>query len=200
MNSYFRLNNIVYWLALIIWISALISAGVAAMNVFTVLDADNLPLTIERYSAVDPAEHPRLAASLVMEPVFATVDLLQFAAIPLVILTLLLQFIVFRMNPRRFSNLLRIFLLTIAATVFVYHVTALARPMNAQLRQWWKANEAGDVAAAEIIRSEFNQRHQKADFLLKLNLLFLLGAAGASAVAFTPTRTTRLEPPRLLKT
>lgn len=199
MNSYFRLNNIVHWLSLVVWISALISAGVAAMNVFTVLDHENLPLLIGRYTAVDPAEHPRLAASHVMEPVFATVDLLQFIAVPLVMLTLILQFVVFGMNARRISNMLRIFLLTIAATGFVYHVAALARPMNAQLRQWWQANETGDVAAAESIRAQFNTLHGKADLTHRLNLFFLFAAAGASAVAFTPPSPKKLETPRLLK-
>jgi hypothetical protein len=200
MNSYFRLNNIVYWLALIVWISALISAGVSAMNVFTVLDQDNLPLQIDRYGGFPVEEHPRLAASHVMEPVFATVDLLQFAAVPLMLTTLVLQFAVFKMSARRISNMLRIFLLVVAATGFTYHAVALAPPMNSLLRQWWTAAEAGDVAGSEAIRRQFDQWHGKADLILRLNLFFLLGAAGASAVAFTPVTDRKFEQPRLLKT
>lgn len=199
MISYFRLNNIVYWLALIIWISALISAGVSAMNVFTVLDHENLPLNIDRYNSFPIEEHPRLAASHVMEPVFATIDLLQFAAIPLVLITLILQFAVFKMNARRISNIMRIFLLVIAATGFAYHAFSLAPPMNSLLRQWWKAAEAGDVPGSESIRQQFDQYHSKADAILRLNLFFLIGAAGASAVAFTPIAPKKLVEPRLLK-
>ncbi len=187
MQSYARLNNIVYWLGLLLWGASLISAAVAAMNVFPVLSNDNLPMTIERYADFPQTEHARLAASHVMEPVFTSVDLIQFVAIALVLLTLVLQVLVFGMKLRKPATAVRAICIAIAACLFGYHVTALAPVMNGQLRSWWQAAEAGDTIEAERVRATFNIYHTKADSLLKANMFIVLFAISASAVAFTPS-------------
>lgn len=196
-----RLVNVVYWTALVLWVSALVSAGIAAMNVFgTLVDA---PIAWERYAAYPGAEHGRLAAGHVMEGVFFTVDLVQFAAIPLVLLTLGAQLMGLRMPLRRPANLLRCACLVTAAGLFAYHALALAPRMNRELRAHWTAAEAGDVAAATAHRTQFNALHPVADTLLRANLVLTLIAVAASAAAFTrtaaPTRPEpgELEPPRL---
>lgn len=201
MNSYFRLNNIVHWVSLMLWCAALISAGVAAMNVFTVLDEGNLPLTIERYSEYPADQHPRLAASHVMEPVFTTVDLLQFVAAPLVLITLVLQVTMFRMRLRRPSNAVRAACLAIAAILFGYYATSVAPALNHQLRDWWAHAEAGELAQAADVRARFNDYHLTADNILKINLMLLIVAIGATAVAFSPNlqRANTYEAPALRK-
>lgn len=201
MNSYFRLCNIVYWIGLLLWCAALISAGVSAMNVFTVLTPDNLPLSVERYADFPREMHPRLVASHVMEPVFTTVDVMQFIAIPLVVLTLALQVTLFRMRLRRPANAFRAVTIVAAAVLFGYHVTSIAPVMNGLLRDWWSAAQAGDVAEAERVRAQFNSYHTTADNLLKINLFIVISAVGASAVAFSPpVKSTRtIETPALAR-
>ncbi|MDY7109734.1 MAG: hypothetical protein SYC29_13950 [Planctomycetota bacterium] len=200
MIGYFRIVNALYWLALIVWSAALISAGVAAMNVFGTLDA--MPLELQRYAAYPVDEHPRLAAGHIMEGVFFLVDVLQFIAAPITVLALIAQFVFFRVPFRRLSNILRAAALVIAAGLFAYHATMVAPEMNRELRLFWSAAEAGRIEEAAEHRRAFNACHPTADAILRLNLLLLLIAAGASAVALTPApdrRDSFLEPPRLLE-
>ena len=198
MAGYSKIVNTLYWLALILWISALISAGVAAMNVFGVLDG--MPLRLEQYAAFPAGEHPRLAASRIMEGVFFLVDVLQFIAIPLALLALIAQLAFFHVPLKRISNIIRSAAIVIAAALFAYHATMVAPKMNGELRAFWAAAEAGQIDEATAHRSAFNAYHPTADAILRLNLLLLLIAAAASAAAFTamPDRgDSRLEPPRL---
>jgi len=199
MTGYFKIVNVIYWLALIVWISALISAGVAAMNVFPSLDT--LPLQLEQYAAYPAGEHPRLAAGRIMEGVFFLVDVLQFIAIPLTVLALLAQLLFFRLPLKRISNAVRAAMIVIAAGLFACHATMLAPKMNRELRSFWSAAETGQVDEAQAHRRAFNAYHPRADAILRINLLLLLVAAGASAAAFTPAPArgdTTLEQPRLL--
>jgi hypothetical protein len=185
MNSYLKLCNVLHWFGLILWISALVSAAVAAMNVFGTLD--KMSLTLERYAAFPAEDHARLAAGHIMEGVFFTVDLLQFIAAPLVVITLLLQLTVFRMRWRRPANLVRVIALIIAGGLFAYHATMIAPTMNRELRAFWAAAEAGDVDEANAHRAAFNAYHPTADAMLRLNLLLVMLGAGASAVALSTT-------------
>ena len=178
---------------------ALISAGVAAMNVFPALDA--LPLELEQYAAYPAGEHPRLAAGRIMEGVFFLVDVLQFIAIPLTVLALLAQLLIFRLPVKRISNAVRTAMIVIAAGLFAWHATMLAPKMNRELRSFWSAAETGQVDEAQAHRRAFNAYHPRADAILRTNLLLLLVAAGTSAAAFTPEAArgeTTLQPPRLL--
>lgn len=199
MSGYFKLCNALYWIALTLWISSLITAGIAAMNVFGQLIG--MPMQLDQFAAVPREEHGRLAAGIVMERVFFTIDLVQFLAVPLTVITLLLQLFVFRMRWTAASNILRTLCILLAAGIFAYHATSLAPVMNRDLRQYWSAAEAGDLAQADAHRSAFNQKHVIADNLLRANILFLLLGIGASAFAFTPSNqatTSRLEQPHLL--
>jgi len=200
MAGYARIVNIVYWLALILWIGALVSAGVAAMNVFGTLDG--MPLRLEQYATYPAGAHPRLAAGHIMEGVFFLVDVLQFIAIPLALLSLIAQFMLFHVPIRRISNIVRAAGIVIAAGLFACHATLVAPKMNGELRAFWAAAEAGQIDEATAHRDAFNAYHPTANAILRLNLLVLLLAAAASAAAFTPTtdRTdSSLQPPRLLE-
>jgi len=200
MRGYRNVVNIIYWLALTIWIAALISAAVAAMNVFPTLD--ETVLTLERYAEYPEAEHPRLLAGRIMERVFFLVDLLQFGAAPVAVLALLVQVFVFGMPLRRAGHIIRAGCIVAAAGLLTYHATLLAPGMNRELRAYWAAAEAGEIEAARARREAFNAYHPRADAVLRLNLLLLLVAVGASAAAWAPTdaaRRERLETPKLAK-
>jgi hypothetical protein len=200
MSGYLKLCNILHWLGLVLWVSALISAAVAAMNVFGTLD--EMTLTLEQYAAYRSEHHWRLAAGHIMEGVFFTVDLLQFIAVPIVIVTLLLQMLLFRIPFKRPSNLIRTIALVIAGLLFAYHATMIAPKMNRELRAHWSAAERGEVEQAAAHRATFNEYHPVADAILRLNLLLVLVGAAGSAVALTSPlqrpSSSELEQPALL--
>ncbi len=204
MNTYSRLINIIHWFAIIIWTSAIVSAAVSAMNVFPAMD--EMPLALDQYPAYPVSEHPRLAAGRIMEGIFFTTDLLQFAAVPLVVLTLAAQIFFFRSSLKRLSNIIRIACIIIAAGLFACHAFALAPTMNRNLRAYWTAAEAGDLAAAQSHRATFNAYHHKADPILRINLLLLTATIASTSIALGPRNGNqrpddgpRLERPKLLK-
>jgi hypothetical protein len=189
---------VVFWIALVLWISSLVSAAVAAMNVFPTLSPERLPLRLDAYPDFPVEEHPRLAAGVIMNGVFATVDVIQLIAIPVVLVTLGLQVTVFRARRRTWSNAVRVIAVALATAGFAWHATQLAPTMNRSLRAFWQAAEAGDVEAAAAHRAEFNRLHPSADAILRLELILLLVGVAASAVAVSPPADRpRLETPEL---
>jgi len=200
--AYHAFCNVIHAFALILWIAALVSAAVAAMNVFPI--TDSMDLVLERYANYPVEEHRRIAAGQIMDGVFFTVDLLQFVAAPLALLTLLAQFTVFRVPGsapwRRPTHLLRGACIVLAAALFAGHAMLLAPKMNADLRAYWTAAEAGDVETAREHRASFNRRHPKADMILRADLLLVVAAAVAGTIALgSASPRAGVDPPRLLR-
>lgn len=176
-----------YWFGLVFWISAIISAAIAAMNVFPTLKKLNeTGLQVAQYSEYPAEDHWRFAAGRIMDGVFFAGDLLQFIAAPVVVVTLLLQFGPVRMKLTRLANIIRLAVLLIAAGLFGYYATRLAPPMNALLREQWAFAEAGEIEKADAARSAFNDLHGRANTILYVNLGLLLVGVAASGAAFTP--------------
>ena len=187
MNISFKVINVVYWLALTLWVACIISAAVAAMGVFTTLP--ELGLTIEPFTAAlgdEPAEHGRVAGGKVMEPIFAATDWLQAGAAGLVIVALVIQAAVFGNHLKSLSNVVRVLCILAAATLLAIHLFVLAPRMNRNLREYWQAIEHNDGHAMTQYRHAFNSDHGTADRLVRIRLLVLLGAVVFSAVVFTP--------------
>jgi hypothetical protein len=183
------LLDALFVLGLALWIAAIVSAAVSAMNVFPGLDP--MPITHADYAAWPLAEHGRLAASLVMERVFFTVDLLQFMAIPLVVVTGIARLALspeLRRRRRAWMAAVAIFLATAG---FAAYAASIAPPMNRALRQFWTEAAAGNLDAAREHRERFDEGHRIADPLLRLNLVLLLIGLGLTAATPTPAR-----PPR----
>jgi hypothetical protein len=185
-HSFLKLCNGMYWLALTMWVAALASAGIAAMNVFGTLPG--MRIALERFAAMPPQTHGRIAAGLVMADVFFTVDLIQFVAVPVVVLTLLMQLLLFGLPLRAPANMIRSLCILGAACVFAFHATMLAPRMNRELRAYWGAAEAGEMAQAENHLEAFNARHPIADNLLRTKLVLLVIGVMASAAALGPHR------------
>jgi hypothetical protein len=188
MNGYLKLCLSLYWLALVGWISALVSAAISAMNVFPTLDA--VPVILTDHAGFPAEEHGRLVAGRIMDGVFFAVDLLQIGAAPLAVVTLLLQIFVFRLPLRAPSNVIRLVCVLGAAALFAFHATMLAPTMNRELRQFWAAAADGDVEEAATRRAAFNELHPTARTIQQINLLLLIGAVIASAAALTPAPST----------
>ncbi len=203
----FRTCVVVYWLALVIWVSVLISAGVAAMSAFTVLPEESLGLTLERFAAYEP-DHGRIAAGKVLEPIFTFVDVVQVASGSVVLLMLILMFTLFGreygQSWKRPANLARMLAILLAAGLFLVRAITITPEMNRDLQAYWQAAEAGEVERAAALRESFDSLHRRARPLFDGSLLALLVAVGASAVATLPRRfgapgqSSKLDPPALL--
>ena len=207
MQSLFKLCNAVYWLALAVWLSVLVTAGVSAVAVFTTLG--EMDVSLSAFAAFEPDEsvvpnaHAHLAAGHVLEPVFTLVDFVQFAVIPLMLITLIAQFTVFQQKIRRPANLIRTGCIVIATGLFAFHALGTAPQMNRDLNAYWDAAKDGDVTAALQHREAFNRRHPMAEAVLTSNLLLVVLATFASAMALTPAlpqrRTSEMQTPHLAR-
>lgn len=181
--GYFALCNIVYWISLTTWVSVIVAAGVAATATFTTLPDPDLGLRLDRFAAFDQAQHGRIAAGMVMEPVFTFVDLVQIAAALGVVVMLLIQFILFRVSPRSLANIVRILCIALAIGLFTWRAFTLTPNMNSNLRAYWRAAEAGEMDTAMQHRAAFDAQHGKASATFRWSLVALIVAVGASAAA-----------------
>lgn len=204
MRAWIAATNAIYWLALALWLSAIVTAAVAAVSAFGILP--DTPLVLEDFRAYappdDPGAHGRLAAGIVMERVFWIVDMIQFAAAPLVVIALLAQLLVLPLPSRPWANRARTLAILIAAGTFIYQAAALTPGMNRELRAYWVAARAGELDDAREHHAAFNEAHPRAEMLYQVRLLALLAAIIASAPALgpviTPTPSSGHEAPRLL--
>jgi hypothetical protein len=186
MHTGLRLSVVVSWLALVAWIGALVAAAVSAMNVFGTMP--DLAIQSTQFAALPTDDQARATAGVVMAEVFATVDAIQYVAAPVAVLALLAQFALFGQCIRRPANLVRVITTVTAAVALGYYAVALAPGLNADLHAFWAAAEIGDLDTAGVARERFNVMHHTAERVLKMNLVLLLAAVVASAIAFTPGR------------
>ena len=200
MRWQLKMVLIIYWLGLMFWVGSLMTAGIAAMNTFGTLP--DLGVRLDSYSDYPRAEHGRLAAGIVMERNFFVVDVIQMLVVPLVIVTLLVQFFGFGMRLRKPANAIRAVCLLLAAGLFAFYAFSLAPRMNRELRMYWSEAEAGELEQAEIHRANFDRDHPQAELIMTTNLFLLIVGVSASAAAFVEPvkspKTSNLEPPELL--
>lgn len=184
MHRMLKLCQGVYWLALTLWVSALVAAGVAAAGVFSVLP--KLGLSLQRFNGYDHAEHGRLAGGLVLEPVFTAIDIAQAIVVVLVVAMLLLQLTLFRQPLRRPAHVVRTVCIMAAAALFVVRIMTVTPPMNRELRAYWAAAEAASASDAAEHRKAFDALHPVASRMFNATLLLLVVAVAASAAASVP--------------
>ncbi|MCZ6835769.1 MAG: hypothetical protein O7G85_08350 [Planctomycetota bacterium] len=207
MSGWFKFICVLYWLAMIFWIGAIITVAIAAMNTFGTLPAPGMGVQLELFSSYPTEHHGRLAAGMVMEKNFFVADAIQMFAIPVVILTLFLQLFTFHMSIRKPANIVRAVCLVGAALAFGWYGLTIAPGMNRELRTYWEEAKAGNVEQAEIHRAAFEVDHPRAERVLQINLILVLIGAGASAWAFASFHVTKppagsfpkYETPRLAK-
>ena len=200
--------HVLYWIALSLWISTIVTGAIAASVTFSTLP--NMPITIDGYVVDDRINHGSLTAGIAMEKVFFICDMLQYVMSAVVLIALLFQWMRAVGRAFRFANITRTICLVAAAATLAYHGFVLAPVMNPELRAYWAAIEVDeaqgktpDIDAALAHRAEFQTGHHLAEYLMEIRLILLLIAIGCSAVAMGPvTRTTQrngVEEPALLK-
>jgi hypothetical protein len=176
-----KVCNIIHWLALALWLSALVAAGVAAMNVFPT--TDKMPLTLDGTPVLEGVEHNRILAGRIMNGVS---DVMQFICIPLVVVTTIVQSGAARRLMRKPARLVHAAAVLLAAGLFTLYAFFLAPPMNDHLHAFWEYARSGNASAAIAERDAFNQLHPTADAILRINLLLVLAAIAAAAAIQTP--------------
>ena len=199
MNGAATLLRVVFWLALILWIGALISGGVAATAVFAILP--DLGVQVERFDQYPTDEHGRLAAGIIMEPVFTGIDVAQVALGAIVLIAFIAELVMTKRRRWSTSNVLRALALAVAAGTLAWRMTQIMPEMNRELVAYRTAAEAGDVTGAETHRVVFDEAHPMAARFMEATLISLLIVAGASAARKNPAepeQTDTLEPPQLL--
>ncbi len=192
-----RLCLVAYWMGLAVWLSGLVTAAISASMVFGRLP--DMSLSLRRFQAYPVEEHGTIAAGLVMSDVFFAVDVVQFIAIPVVVVTLVLQLAVFGVPARRPANVVRAACLLLAAALFAWYALLLAPTLNSELRLFWQAAEVADFDAALRHREIFRAGHTTARHILEVNLMLVLVSLAASAMALGPAPGPRrkLDPPLL---
>ena len=173
--------NTIYWLALTVWVGALIAAGTAAAATFRILPS--MDLILPRFRAFPGDEHGRIAAGMVMEPLFTFVDVVQIAAAAIVVTMVAIQWLLLEDGRRRLLNLLRVACVLLAAALLAYRAVAVTPDMNRDLRAYWAAAEAGDVEVAAAHRADFDAAHGGASDLFAATLALLVAAVLASPAA-----------------
>jgi hypothetical protein len=179
-----RVNNALFWIGLIGWIAVLVSGALAAAHVFPTLKSE--AMVLERFQAYPSQTHGLLAAGLIMEGLFTTVNLTQLALAPLVLATFAAQVCFFGMAWRRAGTWIRGLTLVAAAATLAWQALLLAPEMNRHLRRYWESAERGDLEAARLHQEAFDAGHPTAERLQGACLLLLITAAAASAAVMTP--------------
>ena len=175
MRALIRLAEIVFWLALIVWISAIVTAGVTAAVAFPMMR--EYEVVVPKFAAYDESQHWAIAAGVLLERIFTLTDMIQLAAAVIAILALVAG----ARRRSRLAELLRFFTMLAAATLLGYRVLLLAPQMNRSLHQYWDAAEQGQADTAAQYRSEFQAMHPTASRIYGIMLFMLLTSAGATA-------------------
>ncbi|MCA9286862.1 MAG: hypothetical protein KDA22_16680 [Phycisphaerales bacterium] len=197
-----------HWLAITLWTAALVAAGVAAMGAFSTLPRIGIQMPafrnyVETNKGNMTTESGRIAAGMMMEPVFTATDFAQIALAAIAIATLGVQVTAFqsRWPLRRPSNAIRAFCVIVATGLVSFHTIAMAPSMNSSLRDWWTEARL-NLDGADAHRAAFNEKHVLADRLFRIRLGLLVVAVGCTAVAGVPPRAangSELQNPRLAR-
>ncbi len=201
MTLLLRAASLLWWLAVGLWLSVIVTAGIAAAFVFGNLKRTGLVLPDH---PVSESLHWRYAAGQVMIDVFTTVDIAQAVCVVLGLAGLLAMAIAAPAVRRRTSFRVQAAAFLAACGSFGLYAITVAPPMNAGLRAQWAAARAGDEAEAERLRAAFDATHETANRLFSLTLAGVAIAGAATAIGTAPgapatDRTTPLEQPRLAR-
>jgi hypothetical protein len=176
-----RLIDVIFWLALTLWLATNLAAGVNAAAAFIVLpDASVL---IERYGALPAAQQSRLVAGLVTEPVFTIADLVQFVLVPVTVLALVVQLVGAGGRRARVTNVLRSLCIAGAAGLFLFRAVTVMPDLNGHLQSYRAAAEGGDLERAATERAAFDVIHPQASDLYQGCAMLLVLAVALSAFA-----------------
>jgi hypothetical protein len=181
MRMAVRLVEVAFWIGLILWVSAVVTAGVSAAMAFPTMHEYHVE--VPRFAAFPASEHWSIAAGLLMERMFFVTDIAQLLAGVLVLLGLGAGYALGGRLLKRPAEVLRTACVLGVIAVVAYRALALAPEMNRTLHQYWDAAQAGSTEVALERREAFQSMHPTASRLYGVSLVLLLGAAVTTAWA-----------------
>ena len=177
--------SILWWLCIVVWIAAIATPGGAAIAAFTRLPALEASMPgIEAYFADDPAGAGRFVAGYVTNPIFLVSDTVSLIAAAGCLLSIPLGG--FRPCGPGVWGRVAVLLLAIASVALFYYLWWVAPKLAIELERWREAVLANDRPTAEEAWTAFDPLHRTAARLLNAQMLMLLGAVIAGAIAGVP--------------
>ena len=165
-------------LSIALWLTCVVTTGVAAANTFSVLLKMN-PI-IPEYEAYDLARHGRLLAGLTVEPIFRMTDLIQMFLVPATLLLVVMQNTLIK--PPTVLRWINIGTVVIAIVLVLGRWTVIDPPMDTHLQSYREAARIGDMQTANKEQESFNDWHRIAEPLWgATGLVLLIGLASVGA-------------------
>lgn len=198
-----KIAECIHLVALGLWLGSLVMTALVAARVFPTMS--ELGPVLPGYGT-DPADHWRIVAGHVGAFTFFSNDVIQFLCVLLAVVSLVASVWLYGLSLRRISTAIRSMLLGAAGMLVAYQLLLLAPEMNAELKAYWRAAEAGDASAADLHRDAFAALHPRATTALSTTMLAVLGClvAGVWSITSDPALTAsarpgeaKLEPPAL---
>jgi len=179
-----------YWLAISIWIAALLAPAAAGIAVFNVLPG--MDATFPEFSAATAPNQAAIAGGHVVNPLFIASDIVQLICAAIVLFALGLEQFFWRPAHPSKADYIRIPTLLIAALLTLVEICALGPTSRHHLYAYWDAVKQGSMDVAMEAKAAFDVLHPWSTTLYATSFGLLLIAVVASAVAYSPSHSALL--------
>lgn len=176
MNRWRAFLEAIHLTAAGICTGALLMTGVTAAILFPAVK--KLDPELPGFAAYD-GEHWRIVGGHIGDPMFFSVDVVQFVALLLTFGTLTAIAFSRHESTRRLSFAVRSLALLVAFVTFCWRFFIVTPPMNVALKAYWKAAAAGDNDAAAAHQGVFDAGHGSSSTLMQITLVAMLVATFA---------------------
>lgn len=179
-----------YWLALTIWIAAILAPAAAGMAVFRVLP--QLNGTFPEFTAVATANQAALAGGHIVNPLFIFSNVVQIVCAAIAIFALGIEQLYWRPAHHSRADYVRIPTLLMATILILVEICILGPIAREHLYAYWDAVQSNSMDIANQAKTAFDALHPVGTTLYAVTFGLLLITVVASAVAYTPPHSTLL--------
>ncbi len=180
----------IYWLALTIWIAALVAPAASGVAVFTVLP--ELNGTFAEFGSATVSTQAHIAGGHIVTPLFIGSDIVQLISAVLVLFTLGLEQFYWRPAHRSRAEYVRIPCLLAATVLILVEICVLGPMARSHLYTYWDAVRTGPLEVATKAKAAFDLFHPISTTLYAATFGILLIAVIASAVRYSPSHSALL--------
>ena len=179
-----RLANVVFWIALSLWLSLAMVGGIAAMAIFPA--ARELPLSLAGYEpfiAAEPEMGRELVAGHLVERVFALADTPRLACALVCAIALLAQLALIRKPPLARTRLAALAVGAGALLLGTFHALPAFQAKDRAYREAAATPGEGAVAKARVRNKEVVVAHSIASNVASVEVGAVLALIVLSSVA-----------------
>jgi len=173
------MTSMMCWLCLSLWLAASLTAGGAAIGVFSTMP--ELDVTLADYSHLPPEDQTRLAAGLITEPIFAATDIIQILLSSLLIAGVVLHWCMGMGRHRPVARFVWSGAIVVAAGMLWWRIVMIMPSMNRHLRAYRDATADGAQDIADQARVAFDSMHPVASTMMEVGAVLLILAVLAGA-------------------